>query len=45
VVQLLRIAPKPRQLLSMTLHLGYPTITQGHQLTGLTPLARTKQSS
>jgi hypothetical protein len=29
----------------MTLHLGYPTVTQGHQLTGLTPVARTKQSS
>jgi hypothetical protein len=35
-----KIAPKPRQLLSMTLHLGYPTVTQGHWLTGLTPIAR-----
>jgi hypothetical protein len=26
----------------MTLHLGYPTVTQGHRLTGLTPIARTK---
>jgi hypothetical protein len=24
----------------MTLHLGYPTVTQGHWLTGLTPIAR-----
>jgi hypothetical protein len=24
----------------MTLHLGYPTVTQGHWLTGLTPVAR-----
>jgi hypothetical protein len=45
VVQLQRIAPIPRQLLSITLHLGYPTVTQGHQLTGLTPVARTKQIS
>jgi hypothetical protein len=29
----------------MTLHLSYPTITQGHQLIGLTPVARTEQSS
>jgi hypothetical protein len=29
----------------MTLHLGYPTVTQGHQLTGLTLVARTKQGS
>jgi hypothetical protein len=29
----------------MTLHLGYPTVTQGHQLTDLTPVARTQQSS
>jgi hypothetical protein len=29
----------------MTLHLGYPTVTQGYQLTGLTPVAKTKQSS
>jgi hypothetical protein len=27
--------PIPRQLLSMILHLGYLTVTQGHQLTGL----------
>jgi hypothetical protein len=32
--------PKPRQLLSMTLHLGYPTVTQGHWLTCITPVAR-----
>jgi hypothetical protein len=24
----------------MTLHLGYPTVTQGHWLVGLTPVAR-----
>jgi hypothetical protein len=24
----------------MTLHLGYPTVTQDHWLTGLTPIAR-----
>jgi hypothetical protein len=29
----------------MTLHLGYPTVTQGHQLIGLTPIARSEQSS
>jgi hypothetical protein len=29
----------------MTLHLCYPTVTQGHQLTGLTPIARTKHGS
>jgi hypothetical protein len=29
----------------MTLHLDYPTITQGYQLTGLTPIARTKHGS
>jgi hypothetical protein len=29
----------------MTLHLGYPTLTQGHQLTSLTLVARTKQGS
>jgi hypothetical protein len=40
-----RIAPIPRQLLSMTLHLDYPTVTNGHQLTGPTPVARTEQSS
>jgi hypothetical protein len=27
------------------LYLGYPTVTQGHRLTGLTPVAKTKQSS
>jgi hypothetical protein len=42
VVQLQRITPISRQLLSMTLHLGYPTVTQGHRLTGLTPVARIK---
>jgi hypothetical protein len=35
-----RKAPIPRQLLSMTLHLGYTTVTQGHWHTGLTPIAR-----
>jgi hypothetical protein len=35
-----RKAPIPRQLLSMTLHIGYPIVTQGHWLTGLTPVAR-----
>jgi hypothetical protein len=34
--------PIPKQLLSMTLHLGYLTVTKGHQLTGLTPVARTE---
>jgi hypothetical protein len=29
----------------MTLHLGYPTVTQGHRLTSFTPVARTKKSS
>jgi hypothetical protein len=29
----------------MTLHLDYPIVTQGHQLTGLTPVVRTKQGS
>jgi hypothetical protein len=29
----------------MTLHLGYPTVTQDHHLTGFTPVARTKQGS
>jgi hypothetical protein len=33
-------APKPRQLLSMTLHHGYPTVTQDHWRTGLTLVAR-----
>jgi hypothetical protein len=33
-------APIPRQLLSMTPHLGYPIVTQGHRLTCLTPIAR-----
>jgi hypothetical protein len=37
-------APKPRQLLSMTLHLGYPTVIQGHWLIGLTPIARTNKA-
>jgi hypothetical protein len=40
VVQLQRISPISRQLLSMTLHLDYPIVTQGHQLTGLTPVAK-----
>jgi hypothetical protein len=40
VVELQRIAPIPRQLLSMTLHLAYPTVTQGHKLTGVTPVAK-----
>jgi hypothetical protein len=43
VVQLQRTTPIPRQLLSMALDLGYPTVTQGHRLTDLTPIARTKQ--
>jgi hypothetical protein len=33
-------SPIPRQLLSMTLHLGYPTVTKGHWLIGLTPVAK-----
>jgi hypothetical protein len=37
-------APKPRQLLSMTLHLGYPTVTLGHWLKGLTPVARSNKA-
>jgi hypothetical protein len=44
VVQLQRTTPIPRQLLSMALDLGYPTVTQGHRLTDLTPIARTKQT-
>jgi hypothetical protein len=28
----------------MTLHLGYPTVTQGHWLAGLTPVARPNKS-
>jgi hypothetical protein len=35
-----RIALITRQLLSMTLHLGYPTVTKNHKLTGVTPIAK-----
>jgi hypothetical protein len=35
-----RIAPIPKQLLSVTLHLSYPTVTQGHKLTGVTHIAK-----
>jgi hypothetical protein len=28
----------------MTLHLGYPTVTKGHRLTGLTPAAEINQN-
>jgi hypothetical protein len=40
MVQLKRIAPRPRQLLSMKLYLGYPTITKGHKLIGVTLVAK-----
>jgi hypothetical protein len=40
MVQLQRIAPRPRQHPSMKLHLGYPTITKGHKLTGVTSVAK-----
>jgi hypothetical protein len=39
-VQLKRIAPKPRQLVSMKLHQHCPTVTKGHKLIGVTPVAK-----
>jgi hypothetical protein len=30
----------PRQLLSITLHIGYPTLTKSHNLTGFTPVVK-----
>jgi hypothetical protein len=40
MVQLQRIAPRHRQLLSMKLHIGYPIVTKGHKLTGIAPIAK-----
>jgi lysophospholipase L1-like esterase len=40
MIQLQRIAPKLRQHLNIKLHLAYLIVTKGHNLTGVTPVAR-----